>query len=992
MTSAPSHRVPPHPVPDLFSPATPADTGSPPEPEPGVDPADVTPDARRRARHRRGEGDTGADPDVEVDAGPGTETGGRRRASEPPAGPGTLPGDVTPAWVDVGQFRTDGEPVPQPRIEAPSWLPTGTPAPDVPRARTAPEVPSLPVPEFTAPEVHLPDVDRDVTVPVRGRRHADPAPEAAGPPPAGRGGLEPAAAEARTRNVVLPPLPRREPGSLFDDGGPEPRPLDPLPRRLGARDGGDPAGAGTSGRRARATASPQAPAADEAAGAGRSGDAAVLFGDADPPGGVGRADAAARPGPAAVPVDPPARRDDTSDLFGGGPVEAPGTPTATPDGPGTPLAPPSRPLGSGPAPGTDPGGPVTEPVLMSGRLPAVSPGTGSWPARGPRPPAQPGQPGTGKPGTGQYPAQPGTGLPGAGQHPGQPGTGQHPAQPGAGQPAAGPQPAAGRPGGGQPGSGNDHQPPQPGTGQYPAQPGAGQPPAQPGTGQHPAQPGSGQPGTGQYPTQPGTGQHPAQPGSGQLGTGQHPTQPGTGQHPAQPGSGQPGSGQYPVQPGAGQLPAHPGTGQYPVQPATGQHPAQPGPVWPPAHPGTGQYPVQPGTGQYPAQPQAPGPLPAGASAASAPAAPPPTAGPNPTLVGPPLFPPPGGPVPPRAHPGPFGPPPFGGPPRPPEPSAREVRREARRAARAARADAGDARAGAAAQPSGREGGLGSRLGGDGPHGDGVARRAFRFAAHLVTTTAATRELAELAEATQAPVTTGRRIAVISVRGGAGRSTVTALLGSVFAARRADHILVADADPDHGSLAWRLGLSGSAGLSALGPRLLAARGGVAELDTILSRTPAGLRLLPGADGAPAGATREVTRALSRFFAICVTDCGRGLESQATAEVLADAHAAVIVTPATQDGVRTTLAGLERMPPNLRQRVVVALSTTDRGGRAALAVGVAREALADVAAHVVTLPYDRHLAAGAAIVPGRLAEATLIEATRLSGYALALAGQT
>jgi MinD-like ATPase involved in chromosome partitioning or flagellar assembly len=229
-----------------------------------------------------------------------------------------------------------------------------------------------------------------------------------------------------------------------------------------------------------------------------------------------------------------------------------------------------------------------------------------------------------------------------------------------------------------------------------------------------------------------------------------------------------------------------------------------------------------------------------------------------------------------------------------------------------------------------------------------------------------------------------------VCGGAGRSTVATLLGSVLALRRADHVLVADADPEHGSLAWRLGLAERDGLASLGPRLLAARG-IADLDPLLPRTPAGLRLLPGPAGAPLGATREVTRAMSRFFAVCVTDCGRGLQAPATAEVLQDAHAAVMVAPATPDGVRSTLAGLAQVPPALLQRTVIALNTTSRGGRAALHVDAAYEVLTRTGAGLVALPYDRHLAAATPVLPGRLAEATAIAATRLAGHALHRAGQ-
>ncbi|MCY7364064.1 MAG: NAD(P)H-binding protein [Frankiaceae bacterium] len=146
-------------------------------------------------------------------------------------------------------------------------------------------------------------------------------------------------------------------------------------------------------------------------------------------------------------------------------------------------------------------------------------------------------------------------------------------------------------------------------------------------------------------------------------------------------------------------------------------------------------------------------------------------------------------------------------------------------------------------------GLDTRLVGRVPPGDSTLRRIGHSALRLFTSNAAVRELAELAAAAQAPVTTGRRIAVVSVRGGAGRTATTALLGTVFAARRADHVLVADGDPEHGSLAWRLGLPGAGGLA---PPLLAARA-LAEVDLVLPRTAPGVgRRARGAPGGGAGA--------------------------------------------------------------------------------------------------------------------------------------------
>ncbi|MGH4014315.1 MAG: MinD/ParA family ATP-binding protein [Pseudonocardiaceae bacterium] len=279
-------------------------------------------------------------------------------------------------------------------------------------------------------------------------------------------------------------------------------------------------------------------------------------------------------------------------------------------------------------------------------------------------------------------------------------------------------------------------------------------------------------------------------------------------------------------------------------------------------------------------------------------------------------------------------------------------------------------------------------------GDSAARRLLRVASRTLTSNGASRELAELVIAAQRPVTTGRRIAVTSVRGGAGKSTVAALLASVYAARRPDAVLATDADPDGGSLTWRLGVSGRGTLATLAARLLAARSGdLRGLEHLLPRTETGLWVLPGGAPGQPRLARDVTRALSRLFAVCVTDCGRGMDSPATVQVLSEAHAVVVVAPATPDGVRTTHDALGQVAGSAQaaslSRVIVALSRLNSEGRTALRGAAAREAFAHFDIPVVMLPYDRHLAAAATITPSRIGEAVLVEATRLAGYALARA---
>ena len=266
----------------------------------------------------------------------------------------------------------------------------------------------------------------------------------------------------------------------------------------------------------------------------------------------------------------------------------------------------------------------------------------------------------------------------------------------------------------------------------------------------------------------------------------------------------------------------------------------------------------------------------------------------------------------------------------------------------------------------------------------------------MSSTQASRELAELAAGSQIPISTGRRIAVTSVRGGAGKSAIAAVLASVYAARRADPVLAADADPDGGSLAWRLGTPDAGTLAGLAPRLLAARSGdLTGLEPLLRRTSTGLWVLPGGAPGQPHLARDVTRALSRLFAVCVTDCGRGMDSPATVEVLSEAHAVAVVTPATPDGVRSTCVALDRVAGTDRaaslSRVVIALNTTSPDGRSALQARAVREALERYDVPVVTVPHDRHLAAAAPVSTDRLAEATMVEVTRLAGHLLARARQ-
>jgi MinD-like ATPase involved in chromosome partitioning or flagellar assembly len=277
-------------------------------------------------------------------------------------------------------------------------------------------------------------------------------------------------------------------------------------------------------------------------------------------------------------------------------------------------------------------------------------------------------------------------------------------------------------------------------------------------------------------------------------------------------------------------------------------------------------------------------------------------------------------------------------------------------------------------------------------GDSAPRLIWRTAGRMLKSQSAVREFVELTTLAGQPLATGKRIAVTSVRGGAGKTTVAALLAAAYAQRRSDRILAADGDPEHGSLLWRLGLAESAPLTDVAPRLPVARkGSLQDLERALPRTDAGLWVLPGGAPGRPGLAKDVTRDLSRWFAVCVTDCAP-IGAPSTVELMSEAHAVVVVCPATPDGVRSTQRVLRELPAaagSPRSRMVVVLNTLNQHGIDALRAGAAREAFHALEVPVLALPYDRHLAGGAPIAVSHLAQDTLVGTTRLAVRTLARA---
>lgn len=279
------------------------------------------------------------------------------------------------------------------------------------------------------------------------------------------------------------------------------------------------------------------------------------------------------------------------------------------------------------------------------------------------------------------------------------------------------------------------------------------------------------------------------------------------------------------------------------------------------------------------------------------------------------------------------------------------------------------------------------------HGDPLLRRVGRGVRRAVGVSAAqdVHDWTAVASAMQQPVTTIRRIAVSSVRGGAGKTTVAVLIASALARHRQDRVLLIDADPGLGSLPMRFGMTAAPSLRDFaGSRPTSFE----EVRPHLTRTDAGLWVLPGVRGEMADkpldlATYEsATSVLNRFFTVVVIDCGVGMVGELPEAILASAHACVHVTPATNDGAIGVGRALDWMERNelggLAQRTVAVFATHAPHARPDLHQAAAL--LRDNGVGVAYLPYDRHLASGGVLIPSLLAETTRSVALTVAAEAL------
>ena len=212
------------------------------------------------------------------------------------------------------------------------------------------------------------------------------------------------------------------------------------------------------------------------------------------------------------------------------------------------------------------------------------------------------------------------------------------------------------------------------------------------------------------------------------------------------------------------------------------------------------------------------------------------------------------------------------------------------------------------------------------------------------------------------------------KGGVGKSTISASVGSVFAELRQDDRVVAiDADTGFGKLASRIDPAASGSYWEL-----AADGELFTFSDIRSRVgnnKSGLFVLPGEAATArrrildADIYRKASTKLDQHFTLSVVDCGSTPDSPVTREVLADVDGLIVVSSTWYDGASAAGQTLEWLANSdhtgLLDRTVVVINDSDGRAPKPYRALMVERCFGGRGHKVIEMPFDKHLRPGGVI---------------------------
>jgi MinD-like ATPase involved in chromosome partitioning or flagellar assembly len=262
-------------------------------------------------------------------------------------------------------------------------------------------------------------------------------------------------------------------------------------------------------------------------------------------------------------------------------------------------------------------------------------------------------------------------------------------------------------------------------------------------------------------------------------------------------------------------------------------------------------------------------------------------------------------------------------------------------------------------------------------GSGWRRSVFRASGGLLRfgESAAEMRRRDLINRVRTPVAGGHhRVAVLSLKGGVGKTTTAVGLGATLATLRGDRVIAVDANPDRGTLSDKVRLETAATIrDLLNERDQVSR--YADVRAFTSQAPSRLEVLasdrdPGVSVAfGADDYGDVSQVLEHFYSICITDCGTGLLHSAMSGVLRLADQIILVSSPSVDGARSASATLDWLEAHscadLVRNGVVVLSAIRPKSKSTVDLDRLEHHFASRCRAVARIPYDPHLEEGAEI---------------------------